>query len=574
MSNNDAAKDIANAFNGIASGVKIASRKRELKELMENGYLAFHKNAAAELYMNEHKEEGYTLSRINGDYRIFPPDDDITSIKSYINDPALANMCGLVKIFKDYQPLSIIFSMSDDNLSYSLVSYDNKNNSTIVLGHDVVSYSTEFQIKALPTILIDLKNYNDTFVVLEDEEKFNLMDAPDKTKSYAIFKGFNYEQQKTIYEVKNFANNFVNDNRSQTKDKLEDVIFTGEEKNASSDELDKKNAQIIIDGFMHYASQVEGPLFVSIVKDTDGNGKYKLGSIDAKNKKIVTLTERPINYYGEFRKTVLPFLNRELQARGRYKRRPMYGKLDENVVTNLENFGDYSILLFNGFTEAEIVYTNEMLKKSEENKNIDSEMPKEFFIKYADYNKMMMDKVSKNGYLCLSKQEFIEFSTKFSHNDWDTTLRGDKVYIYPPIKTLMQSDKSINTNIFTAVRTGIQENNGTISVLVDRLEDGSCKVEVNRYDNDTNSLVNLATVRVMFEGDFLQNILPFLYNSLPILGPVTYKEFSLFNLDLELPIGMLKNKNVVMFRGLTPEMSRQLHNVIEFGQGPDFGIRK
>ena len=75
----------------------------------------------------------------------------------------------------------------------------------------------------------------------------------------------------------------------------------------------------------------------------------------------------------------------------------------------------------------------------------------------------------------------------------------------------------------------------------------------------------------MFEGEFVHNILPFLGDALPILGPVSYKEFNILNLNNELPVGMLKDKNVVMFRGLTPEMSNQLHEVVQFGDKVNFG---
>ena len=163
MANNEVADQISKAFSGFAGGFKVASRKRELKELMEKGYLSFYKNASANLFMQEHKEEGYILKFVDGAYRIFPPDDEITSLNKYINDENLAYMCGLVKIFKDFGPLSVIFTNNnDDTLLYSIINYNFDTNSTIVLGKGIIPYSTELQIKALPTLLVDLKNYNQT----------------------------------------------------------------------------------------------------------------------------------------------------------------------------------------------------------------------------------------------------------------------------------------------------------------------------------------------------------------------------------------------------------------------------
>lgn len=565
MANDDVAQQITKAFDGISSGIKIASRKKILKDLLEKGYLSFYKKASVDLFMQEHKDEGYEVNRENGEYRVYSTDKEFNELK-FMNEEKLNYLCGLLKIFKDLRPLSIFFTNNnDDTISYSLVSYNIENNSTTVLEQGTIPYSTEFKIKALPVILVYMKKYNETSIVFEDEEKFKLNSAVDKEKSYVIFRGFKFEQQKSIYEMRNLVNTFVTGKNQEYKPS--DFIFTGEKETQEKlleDSNDKKNADIIINNYMSSASKVDGPLYVSIVKDSSGLAKYKLGYFDITNKKIVPLMERPIDFYGEFRTRVLPYLNRELKARGNLETIPVYDKFDEKMVTSKHNFGQSSIMILNGFTPEEVEYINNSLEEPKE-KEKQNEVRKEFFRKYPDYDKMIMDIVNKYGYLKFTLEEFTEFARKFYIKEWDSTIKDDTVYVYPSMKTLYHADKSINASIYAAVRQAVEENDGTLSVVVDRLKDGSCKVEVNSYNKTTNSVKNLTKVRLMFEGDFLHNVLPFLSNALPILGPVSYKEFNLINFIDEIPMEMLKNKSVVMFKGLTPEMSKQLHEVIQFG---------
>lgn len=627
-----------------ASEVKIAGRKEMLEELMEKGFLSFNKSYIADLFMNAYQGKCVLKKTPSGEYRVYSTNEDLVSLNSFINEYALVYMCGLTDLFSDYNPLSFVFNANkDETFSYTLIGRNPIDNTETIITRGEVNYSTEFQIKALPSLLIELRKYNNTLLVIEDGEEFNVDTAPDKERSYVVFKNLSYEQKKVIYEVKDFANKFVDSTKVKSKNDLS-AIYTWEKQSLGMDsfnELDKENAEDIIKNYTKYANELNCPFYVTVAKNNDGTCNFKLQCIDEEINEVVTLVDKNINFYGEFRTKVLPILHADLEVNGGVGKVALYNNNLSQPI-DYKKFGNSSVMFFVGFSKLEMEYiqdglknikykpkprpkvkpkpkpkteteptTEEVTEKVEpKQEGVESAVPEEVAVDTEigkeetpadrqqveetpkeeqhddlskkepvkqvssndDYNKMISDKVSKFGYLKLSSKEFKEFTQKSQYIDWNTNIVDDSVFVYPSIKILNEFDKNINATIFTTIRDAIQADDGKISVFVNRLNDGSCMVDIKSFDSKTNSTVNLSSVRVIFEGDFLQNILPFIHNSLPILGPVVYKEFSVINLGDEIPAYMVKDKNVVMFNGLTTEMSQQLHKAIEFEDMPHFGL--
>ena len=535
-----------------------------MKELLQKGYMSFDSLNLAKKVAEDPRYKNMTLEEIDGEFRVIPKTNEITELRDFINDSETALLCAMVKTNCE-RPLSfLIEKLNDEECLVKLSYFNSSTNEFDNLGTYNIPYCNELFIKALPTIYLDLIHSFKVPLVIEQENKFKL----DKENAYngaMIFRGFGAQDQNVIVGMKKFAEEFKSGQRNKVK--FENVIFTGYSKSLSQqidEKREKKEAEEIINNFDMLADKNKGPLYITLTERGDGYLTYKLDCYDLATKKIKNLFFKAIHSLGLFTEEALPYIVNKLEERGKVDKNFYLGAFDMNtIISNPETCKNNQVLLI-GFTKDRI---DELYNKIFPN-SIKTAKEKEDaiwkpFNEYADYRRSIESIIKEQGYLDLNTQEMEEFSQKSEYNYFDRTYKNGRWIVYPSTRELNFFDKEINDSMALSIINTMKEDSNQLSLIVDCFLDGTCTVKLKKFNKEQLCLDLVKEVRVLFNGNFLHNVLKLANDVFSITGQMEVIDLDLKDRNKPLNGNIFVDKNVLIFYGLTPDMKESVMQVID-----------
>lgn len=187
MVDNQTAKDIKNAFNAMAGGVKEAGKNQVLKEVEKKGYIAFRKPEAVAMFHSNPDYIDWTCQFVDGEYRFYPPKKaelikketikaehnpfetaKIEQPKQYtpsertiiMQSKDIVETYKKAKLDTDTTTFVSVSGMSDqpENVIYRLIATDKKTGHSKILQNLIFNFAGKFSQEILPSIYNQMLN--------------------------------------------------------------------------------------------------------------------------------------------------------------------------------------------------------------------------------------------------------------------------------------------------------------------------------------------------------------------------------------------------------------------------------
>lgn len=235
MVDNQTAKDIKNAFNAMAGGVKEAGKNQVLKEVEKKGYIAFRKPEAVAMFHSNPDYIDWTCQFVDGEYRFYPPKkaELLTkneSSKASQHQPEktiITKSTDIIDAYKKAKQDSGIttfvsvsgISNQPENVIYRLIATDKKTGQSRILQNFKINFTGKFLSEILPSIYNQMLNGvpAEEFEKESDHEREHLVIKNNEGDQIMGFGNITKEQAKLIKQMKNYVDSqYINISPSQS----------------------------------------------------------------------------------------------------------------------------------------------------------------------------------------------------------------------------------------------------------------------------------------------------------------------------------------------------------------------